>query len=604
MHQLWSYQDHVSYLTHSNNLVRRWAFNAIEERSPRRYTPEVAKLIGGSDEHLACSAPKYLAHHRAIEYAPAILERFLKDKGNVPSNCAIALGDMHYEPAVDVILDRLTHCESPNTLFGILYYLGKIRRDDCHQALRDILAQLSDYYLVGAAAEHLLDHRDPEDVPLVLRTYVEKGEPDLPGDVFLKGLMSSVGGKGIYNDLTEYGREDLLDVPKEVLSEMLKQHPMISPEPKIMDEAVRLIEGSQYQHIATSLMFDAQNIFRSRFPEGHSTDHLCGIYEHDIVALAFLEEFSKRSSYWKRALKNENINRNLASAVLACYFSMRERVGYLQALDPEATLEDMISALKATGPEFPKALQDRLIELSPIEELKGALSDKLLTWGDIWIVRLMGRIGHDAFVPDLIRVVHDTDGLSFIHSDAVKALNGINESAHESLLSAIKNGELTDALDIFPLLEHLSYPESFDIAVQLWNEGDMDSFEIYAICLERIGDVRGIEALQEVFFEGNAIYAGDSLEALSLLHNRDIPELPTIRREREAHLERQKERRKELAELAGKANKRGIYDASSEKSNVTTFRRETPKIGRNVPCPCGSGKKYKKCCMNKNHNAG
>jgi hypothetical protein len=26
------------------------------------------------------------------------------------------------------------------------------------------------------------------------------------------------------------------------------------------------------------------------------------------------------------------------------------------------------------------------------------------------------------------------------------------------------------------------------------------------------------------------------------------------------------------------------------------------KIGRNTPCPCGSGKKYKKCCMNK-HNA-
>jgi SEC-C motif-containing protein len=25
-------------------------------------------------------------------------------------------------------------------------------------------------------------------------------------------------------------------------------------------------------------------------------------------------------------------------------------------------------------------------------------------------------------------------------------------------------------------------------------------------------------------------------------------------------------------------------------------RREGPKIGRNDPCPCGSGKKYKKCC--------
>jgi uncharacterized protein len=25
-------------------------------------------------------------------------------------------------------------------------------------------------------------------------------------------------------------------------------------------------------------------------------------------------------------------------------------------------------------------------------------------------------------------------------------------------------------------------------------------------------------------------------------------------------------------------------------------RRNVPKVGRNDPCPCGSGKKYKRCC--------
>lgn len=29
---------------------------------------------------------------------------------------------------------------------------------------------------------------------------------------------------------------------------------------------------------------------------------------------------------------------------------------------------------------------------------------------------------------------------------------------------------------------------------------------------------------------------------------------------------------------------------------VATLRRETPKVGRNDPCPCGSGRKYKHCC--------
>ena len=29
---------------------------------------------------------------------------------------------------------------------------------------------------------------------------------------------------------------------------------------------------------------------------------------------------------------------------------------------------------------------------------------------------------------------------------------------------------------------------------------------------------------------------------------------------------------------------------------IETVVRASPKIGRNDPCPCGSGKKYKKCC--------
>ena len=33
----------------------------------------------------------------------------------------------------------------------------------------------------------------------------------------------------------------------------------------------------------------------------------------------------------------------------------------------------------------------------------------------------------------------------------------------------------------------------------------------------------------------------------------------------------------------------------SQADNITV-RRTVPKVGRNDPCPCGSGKKYKQCC--------
>ena len=39
-----------------------------------------------------------------------------------------------------------------------------------------------------------------------------------------------------------------------------------------------------------------------------------------------------------------------------------------------------------------------------------------------------------------------------------------------------------------------------------------------------------------------------------------------------------------------------LWDATAaQRYAVATIRRESPKVGRNDPCPCGSGKKYKTC---------
>ncbi|GHV84984.1 hypothetical protein AGMMS50230_05920 [Spirochaetia bacterium] len=40
----------------------------------------------------------------------------------------------------------------------------------------------------------------------------------------------------------------------------------------------------------------------------------------------------------------------------------------------------------------------------------------------------------------------------------------------------------------------------------------------------------------------------------------------------------------------------GFFDEHPEDAPEQPVRRAEPKIGRNDPCPCGSGKKYKKCC--------
>ena len=48
-------------------------------------------------------------------------------------------------------------------------------------------------------------------------------------------------------------------------------------------------------------------------------------------------------------------------------------------------------------------------------------------------------------------------------------------------------------------------------------------------------------------------------------------------------------------DMARRAAASGVMQQRTQGGNVTV-RRTVPKAGRNDPCPCGSGKKYKQCC--------
>jgi preprotein translocase subunit SecA len=65
--------------------------------------------------------------------------------------------------------------------------------------------------------------------------------------------------------------------------------------------------------------------------------------------------------------------------------------------------------------------------------------------------------------------------------------------------------------------------------------------------------------------------------------------------EETARIQRQMaERQKQM--LEGRANEAGkIDEASAENRAAAAPAREGPRVGRNDPCPCGSGRKYKKC---------
>jgi preprotein translocase subunit SecA len=78
-----------------------------------------------------------------------------------------------------------------------------------------------------------------------------------------------------------------------------------------------------------------------------------------------------------------------------------------------------------------------------------------------------------------------------------------------------------------------------------------------------------------------------------LYHAEPVEELEARRRQ-----VRGQELRPEMADLAAsRAQQEQVANTPvGQPARPSTVRRSQPKVGRNDPCPCGSGKKYKRCC--------
>jgi hypothetical protein len=110
-------------------------------------------------------------------------------------------------------------------------------------------------------------------------------------------------------------------------------------------------------------------------------------------------------------------------------------------------------------------------------------------------------------------------------------------------------------------------------------------------------------------YDRNMVCLEEKLLPVAHVLGIDIPEADDWRTQREEKRRLQAERQAELAELGRRyqaMKAKGVDPFTSlgtatetVKEELTTFRHDTKRVGRNDPCPCGSGKKYKNCCGRK-----
>lgn len=259
-------------------------------------------------------------------------------------------------------------------------------------------------------------------------------------------------------------------------------------------------------------------------------------------------------------------------------------------------------------------------------------------------VDLAGRMWlHDA-IDSLIDCLHDDDD-DELNDEAVRALTRIGTlEVVEKLVVEYREGSEFFQMSAADVIGHIKRPESVRALMSLLqrfsaddhtDEADSDRSTI-ALSLVRLcpNEPEALELLRWMVVEKRYDPQHTDLKAdlatLATMVGYAPPELA----EWKAHARGQQEKtRKLIAEVAALdegyesrwmrgetfvdrlpdealddweyGDKEGDDDAydlgpplpfEPDYTPVGTIRREGPKIGRNDPCPCGSGKKYKKCC--------
>ena len=81
----------------------------------------------------------------------------------------------------------------------------------------------------------------------------------------------------------------------------------------------------------------------------------------------------------------------------------------------------------------------------------------------------------------------------------------------------------------------------------------------------------------------------DVVSILSRVQVRSEAELQALEAQRRQHDRDMQYQHAEVNAMQGEA------EAEAQAEPATPYVREGRKVGRNEPCPCGSGKKYKHC---------
>jgi len=230
-----------------------------------------------------------------------------------------------------------------------------------------------------------------------------------------------------------------------------------------------------------------------------------------------------------------------------------------------------------------------------------------MTWMEIFLVMLAGEMRLERAIPLMVakfRLIGEV-----LSERCVDALGQIGtDAAAEAVAEGWLETEWDYRLYATSALEKIHSDATVRKCLELLpQDKDQDIRTKLADALLAQFPEEGIEPVREMVarraYDSQGLDLPARLVAVSTIMGVTFPELPVWKREVEEKQARTERRMREMrglmyspAPVAPAPPQR--QDDYLERKPVPIQRREA-KVGRNDPCPCGSGKKFKNCCLKK-----
>ncbi len=255
----------------------------------------------------------------------------------------------------------------------------------------------------------------------------------------------------------------------------------------------------------------------------------------------------------------------------------------------------------------------------------GILNDEtIVDWREVYAVDLLGQMRYRPATDLLVETMMYDETADVLIESSVEALVRIGSPDVVRIIrdrfASMDWGIRLSAADVLGRIK-LKQSEAALVAI-LNHEPDLSIKTNIAkgLCELAASDPVALGRLRDLVNNGRwdkMMLALDAdVVALFTMVGHEVPELPQWRARVADKEGRRAERMKEMNKFFSDTSKRiqpseepewdedvppwaadeAATPSSSPIAVPKTIRRETPKVGRNDPCPCGSGKKYKKCC--------